>query len=352
MSNESGAAPRRRVALRVLQVVASFSVVGILFAKVLPRVTGTDGQQIWHRLSQLSVLQLAALLVVWLAGLWAYTWVLTGSLPGLTHAQALTLNLAGSAVSNLISFGGAVGIGVTFAMARSWGFRPVAITLSTLVSGVWNVLAKLALPLLGLVGLLVAGEIADRRLVVASVIAAAVLTVGVAATIAALSSERAARLVSTVVEWLGTHLLRIVRSRREIHWDSAVLDFRHRTVGLLRHSALRMSLGMVAYALLQAVLAWQCFRAVGSTLTVPEVFAGYAFGRLLTSVVVTPSGVGISELGSAALLTTFGADPASTTAGVLLFSLFTYLIEIPIGALGWLTWALWMPWRRAVPEAA
>ena len=39
----------------------------------------------------------------------------------------------------------------------------------------------------------------------------------------------------------------------------------------------------------------------------------------------------------------FGGDPASTTAGVLLFSLFTYLIEIPIGALGWLTWALWHP---------
>ena len=213
MSDASAAAPRRRVVLRVLQVVASFAVVGILFAQVLPRVTGTDGQQIWHRLSQLSVMQLAALLLVWLAGLWAYTWVLTGSLPGLTHAQALTLNLAGSAVSNLVSFGGAVGIGVTFAMAGSWGFRPVAITLSTLVSGLWNVLAKLALPLLGLVGLLVAGEIADRRLVVASIVAAAVLTVGVAATIAALSSERAARLVSMVVEWLGTHLLRIVRSR-------------------------------------------------------------------------------------------------------------------------------------------
>ena len=68
-------------------------------------------------------------------------------------------------------------------------------------------------------------------------------------------------------------------------------------VGLLRTGALPMSLGMAAYALLQAILAWQCFRAVGSTFTVPEVFAGFAFGRLLTSVVVTPSGVGISETG-------------------------------------------------------
>ncbi len=340
---------RRRVLLRVTQVVASFAVVGVLFAKVLPRVTGTDGHEIWHHLSRLSAMELAALFVVWVLGLWAYTWVLTGSLPGLTHAQALTLNLAGSAVSNLVSFGGAVGIGVTFAMAGSWGFRPGAITLSTLVSGVWNVLAKLALPLVALLGLLLTGEIADHRIVVASIVASSVLAVVVLSIVGALSSERVARLVSVVVEWIGTRTLRVVRSEREIHWDVAVLDFRHRTIGLLRQGALSMSLGMIGYALLQAVLAWQCFRAVGSTLTVPEVFAGYALGRLLTSVVVTPSGVGISELGSAALLTTFGGNPASTTAGVLLFSLFTYLIEIPVGAIGWLTWALWTPWRRPQP---
>jgi putative heme transporter len=343
---------KRRIVLRVLQVVASFTIVAVLFAKVLPRVTGTDGHEIWRHLSRLSALQLGALFVVWIAGLWAYTWVLTGSLPGLTHAQALTLNLAGSAVSNLVSFGGAVGIGVTFAMAGSWGFRPGAITLSTLVSGVWNVLAKLALPLIALIGLLVTGEIANHRLVVASVIASTMLAIAVSAMVGALSSEAAARVISRVVEWIGTWMLRLARSRRKIHWDIAVLDFRHRTIGLLRQSALKMSMGMVAYAVLQAVLAWQCFRAVGSTLTAPEVFAGYAFGRLLTSVVVTPSGVGIAELGSAALLTSFGGNPASTTAGVLLFSLFTYLIEIPVGALGWVTWALWTPWRRPVPEAA
>ncbi len=331
---------------RTAQVVVSFVVVGFLFAQVLPRVTGTDVHAIWQQLSRLSMLDVGALVVVWIAGLWAYTWVLTGSLPGLTHPQALTLNLAGSAVSNLVSFGGAVGIGVTFAMARSWGFRAGSLTLSTLASGVWNVLAKLALPLVALVGLLAAGEIADRRIVVASVVAAVLLTVVVAAIVGALSSERVARAVSVVVEWTGTGALLLARSHRKIHWDHAVLDVRHRTIGLLRRGALEMSLGMVAYALLQGVLAWQCFRAVGSTLTVPEVFAGYALGRLLTSVVVTPSGVGIAEVGSAALLTTFGGNPASTTAGVLLFSLFTYLIEIPIGALGWLTWALWTPWRR------
>ncbi len=336
----------RRIALRTLQVAASFTVVGLLFAFVLPKVTGADGHDVLAHLSRLSVAQLVALFAVWIAGLLAYTWVLTGSLPGLTHGQALTLNLAGSAVSNLVPFGGAVGMGVTFGMTGTWGFRPAVVTLSIVLTGVWNVLAKLALPLLALVGLLLTGDIADHRLVVASAVAAVVLAVVVFLMVAALTSEGFARLSARVVEAVGEFVLRLARSHRHVHWDRAVLDFRHRTIGLLRAGALPMSLGMVAYAFLQAVLAWQCLRAVGSDLTMAEVFAGYAFGRLLTSVVATPSGVGIAETGSAALLVAFGGDPATSTAGVLLFSLFTYLLEIPIGAVGWLTWALYTPWRR------
>ena len=220
-----------------------------------------------------------------------------------------------------------------------------------MVTGLWNVMAKLALPLVALVGLLVTGDIADQRLVIASAVASVLLGLLVATMVAGLSSERFTSACAAIVEAVGTRALGLLHRRRQIHWDSAVLDLRHRTIGLLRQGALKMSLGMVAYALLQAVLAWQCLRAVGSTLTVPEVFAGYAFGRLLTSVVATPSGVGISETGSAGLLVAFGGDPVTSTAGVLLFSLFTYLIEIPIGGIGWLTWALYTPWRKPMPPA-
>src|SRR5207249_7940971 len=113
--------------------------------------------------------------------------------------------------------------------------------------------------------------------------------------VAALSSESVARGCAGGAEWVGVRVLRLVRSRREVHWDRAVIELRHSTIGLMRTGALTMSLGMIAYALLQAVLAWLCLQAVGSHLSVPEVFAGYAFGRLLTSVVATPSGVGIAE---------------------------------------------------------
>jgi len=47
-----------------------------------------------------------------------------------------------------------------------------------------------------------------------------------------------------------------------------------------------------------------------------------------------------------ALLTAFGAATNPATAAVLLYSAFTYLLEIPLGLVGWVTWATRKQWRR------
>ena len=59
--------------------------------------------------------------------------------------------------------------------------------------------------------------------------------------------------------------------------------------------------------------------------------AAFALGRLLTSVAVTPGGLGLVEAGSVALLVAMGADPAQAAGGILLFTIFTHVLEIPFG---------------------
>ena len=79
-----------------------------------------------------------------------------------------------------------------------------------------------------------------------------------------------------------------------------------------------------------------CLAVVGSHLGWAEVTAGYATGRMLTTIVLTPGGTGFAETGAAAVLIALGGDPAITLAGVLLFSFFTYVCEIPGGGLSYL----------------
>jgi uncharacterized membrane protein YbhN (UPF0104 family) len=324
--------------------------VGLLVV-LLPRVTGARWSAIADVLSHLTAGQLAGLTAVWLAGLWCYTFLLTGTLPGLLRGQAFTVNVAGSAVSNLLPFGGAAGLAATFAILRSWGFGPGQVALSALVTGVWNVLAKLALPLVALVGLLLAGDVATGRLATGAAVGAVVLAVALGVFSGTLWSERVAVAVGRGLQRAGQAALRIVRSHRRLHWDDAVPRWRHGVIDVVRAGWLQLTAGLAGFLGTQALLLYLALRALGADLSPVQVFAAFAFGRLLTTIVVTPGGVGITETGAAGLLVSFGGDPAICASAVLLFSGFTYFAEFPAGAAGYLVWLGRRSWRRELTPA-
>src|SRR5215813_13129786 len=173
--------------------VASIATAVALLALGLPAITGVGWSDIAAQLGELSTATLVWLGLLWFTGLWTYTFVLTGSLPGLRHSQALVINCAGSAISNMLPFGGAAGAALTFAMAGSWGHSRRSVAISTVVSGVWNVLSRLCLPALGLTVLAASGDITDPRLTVAAFVATAVLLTVLGLVIATLSPQGANR---------------------------------------------------------------------------------------------------------------------------------------------------------------
>jgi len=329
---------------RVVASVASLGVAGLLLAVALPRVTGADWAAIGVRVGALSTSTLLWLTVVWLAGLWSYTFVLTGSLPGLTHLQALVLNCAGSAVSNLLPFGGAAGVAVTFTMAGSWGHRKQAIAVSTLVSGAWNVLSRLALPAAGLIVSIAAGNLRGRRFTVAAGLTAGLLAAGLALVVSALTCAAAGRWAGNAVDRLARLLPS--RSRPALgRTAQALSQLRQNTVEVTRQGWPLLTVGMASYLFLQYMLFSACLAAAGAHLGVAAVIPAFALSRLLATAPIAPGGAGVSESGTAALLIALGAQPAATAAALLLFAFFSYAMEIPVGALAWLTWTAAKRWR-------
>jgi uncharacterized membrane protein YbhN (UPF0104 family) len=332
-----------RVARRALHAAASLGCVVLLLALVLPRVTGAEWGGVLDRLQMLEAWQVGVLISLWLLGLYAYTFLATAALPTLTHRQALTLNLSGSAVSNLVPFGGALGMGLNYAMVRSWGHGPGSFAPFTALTTLWNVLVKLSLPIIALGLLVAAGGLPTPGLAFAAVIAGGVLLAVLLAVTAALASPAIALLVGRAAQVLAVRGLKLVRSSREVSCERAVVELRQRMVSLLRRRWQRMLLGMTSYAVLQATLLWLILQMLGSSLGIVPVFAGFSFGRLLTLLVVTPGGVGIAETGSAALLVALGGDAAVVAAGTLVFTAITFALEIPIGGVCGLLW-----WRRSL----
>ena len=343
---------RKSTRRRVVELVFSLSVVVLIFAFVIPRVTGSDYAAIWSELTSLTATETAALTALWFLGMLAYTGVLTNTLPGLRRPQALVVNFAGSAVSNVMPFGGALGVGATYAIDMSWGFTPPAITLSVLVSGIWNVFAKLGMPVIALLLLLVTGE-STGRLVVPTIIGLAALVVAITVLSMILRSERLATAIGSFGQRLVAAVWRLLRRPSTPDVVDGVLDFRHRSIGLIRRRWWAITGWVIAFNTVQFILLFACVRAIGiEGLTWAEVFAAFAFARLLETVPITPSGVGFVEAGAASALIAFGGTDDASTAAVFLYRGFVYLLEIPVGALCWIIWASIRSWRRPVGSLA
>jgi putative heme transporter len=342
------ASPRRRV----LQAVLSVAVVVAIFVGVLPRITSYS--DVWEAITAMTGVEAAILVAVGIFNLLTYGPVLMASLPGLTFGQSMVVTQSSTAIANTIPGGAAFGIGVTVAMYASWGFRRAAITLSVIVTGIWNNFVKLGMPIiaLGLVALL--GK-ARAGLVIAALVGLVVLAAAVGMFAAVLASDDLARRIGA---WSGRAVSRLRRAFRRppvTDWDEAAVRFRHETIGLVRHRWLALSVTtLVSHLSLFAVLLIS-LRNVGVSddqVGWAEVLAAFAFVRLLSALPITPGGLGVVELGMTAALVAAGGERTEVVAGVLVYRALTYLPPIPIGAVTYVVWRRKSGWRRPAPAEA
>ena len=326
--------------MRRLVVTAASLGLTVLIMVYLPRITEAltgkpvSWAEIGARFRELSPSMIVLMTVVWLASLLAYTLLLTNSLPGLTTGRALALNAAGSAVSNVLPFGGAAGVALTFAMAQSWGFSSRPIVVMTLVSGVWNTLFRFMFPAVGILALLMAGQAADPMVIKAGWVGAVSILLLVAIAAATLCWDTAAarlgRILDAAVRLAGLRL----------RASDALDRFRIDTAGIVGTRWPGLSAGMIGFFAGQWLVMLCCLWAAGAYPGLAQSIAVFALSRMLTAVLITPSGAGFMEGGVVLMLTAFRVDTAAATAAALLFGFWTYTIEIPFGAVILAAWTL------------
>ena len=305
---------------------------------LLPVVTNTSWEKIGHHLSLVGPRTCLELFGLTVLGLAVYTFTLAAALPGLSHLKASIINVSGSAVSNILPGGGAVGMASSYLMLRSWGFARRNISTGLIVSGLWNVLFRVALPLAGIAAVSSSTDAMPtlvRRGAWWGGIIGLLLLIGFVVVLTR----------PTWTAWFGGqiddrfgHLVARLRKGRPISIKHVLLDQRARISTITKRGWFPMSLGVVGQLGLWFLLFWRVMDAVHVDLPVADLFAAYAISRLMTAIPITPGGLGFTEVSAFGILVTWGANPAAATAGVFVFMIFTHLAEIPLGALGWLAW--------------
>jgi len=346
--------PKTAVWKRVLQAAFSLAIVVGIFVGVMPLIA--DYGDVFDTIKAMTGLEMGSLVVFGLWNLATYWFVLTAALPGLRLREAAVVNQASTAVSNTLPAGGVIGVGVSISMLTSWGFTIGSIGRSAVVTGIWNNFVKLGMPVLALSLLALEGEITPTR-VVAAAIGIAVLVGAVVVFAMLLRSDRLARALGRglgrVVDWFR----RLLHKAEVGGWDERSSAFRTDTIGLLRHRWIRLTVATLVSHISLFLVLLVAIRHVGvsqSELSWIAVLAAFSFVRLISALPLTPGGVGVVELGYAAVMT-IGLDDitsAKVVAAILVFRAVTYLLPIPLGLISYVTWRVNKTWKMTEEQRA
>jgi glycosyltransferase involved in cell wall biosynthesis/uncharacterized membrane protein YbhN (UPF0104 family) len=314
-----------------LRFLASWLLALALVAVVLPRTVDVSWHGVLPVLRAVHWPALMALIVLWLLGLVVHSFVLTAAAPALTHRRAMALNMTGSAVANVVPLGGAAGVELNRRMMRAWGIDTRSFAGYTFLTNLWDVGSKLLLPVVGVIVLARAGERVSPQLKSVSLLAG--VNFGGLAAFAAvlLLSPRGTGRLGHVIERVLRVGLRLISRDRPLGIPDLLEDVRRECAGLVASGWIRMTAGICGYVALQWLLLGICLQLTGAGTTWPEVLAGFAVERLFTIVPLTPGGVGVADLGLVGVLLTLGGDPAGVTAAAVLYRLFIFAAEIPVG---------------------
>ena len=323
----------------IFRTAGSLALVAAIFAFAVPHFASY--RSVWASMEAMTWAQVLLVAGAAAASMIS-TWIMISSvLPSIRLREAAAVNLGSNAVANTLPAGGALAMGVSWAMLSSWGVSTADYVLYTLVSGVWNVFARLGLPILALVILATASRPG------AGLIAAAGAGLALLAALAAglgllMRSESFAVRAGRALQFVLVTACRVARRPASFDIPGSLLGFRDRAGALIAARGWLITAATAASNLTLWLVLLACLRGIGlSQAQVPwqTSLAAFAFVRLLTVLPVTPGGLGITELGLIATLAGAGhRDGVQVTAAVLLYRAVTYLPPIPLGVIACLTW--------------
>jgi uncharacterized membrane protein YbhN (UPF0104 family) len=330
----------RRSRRAVLRSALGVATIAVVYVEVVPRIASYGSV----------AKQLAAVSVWWgigFAGAVALDVITTALpwralLPQLTWLGAIGFTQASTALTLVLPGGAPLGMALSFGLLRRMRVTAGAAGFAVALTGIWSQVMILLYPLVGAVLVLASGNLSTSSLTIAGISGAAGALITILA-VAALRSRKAAfrlgdaaarvaariagLLRRTPPEWSGESLVRVREER--------LADLRRRWPVL---TASTLGNQLTAYLIFELSL-----RAVGvsvATLPPSESFLAWAIGRVISSLPLTPGGVGFVELGMIGTLVGFGAPRAHVVAAVLLYRGLVIVPTLVVGAVAMLAFRL------------
>ncbi len=293
----------------VLRFALGVALAAAVFVEVVPRIASYGS--VAHQLGTVSWPWIAALTAASLLDIATTALPWQAVLPQLRFLPALAFTQASTALTTVLPGGAPLGMAISFGFLRRLRVDRGHAAFAVAVTGIWSQVMILVYPLVGAIFVFATGELSSSTLAIAGVSAACgAVIVGLA--VAALRRDPP--------DWSGEALVRL-RAERLV---------------LLRRRWPRLTATTLANQLTAYLVFELSLRAVGisfADLPASEAFLAWAIGRVISSLPLTPGGIGVVELGMIGTLVGFGASNAHVVAAVLLYRGAIVLPTLVIGLL-------------------
>jgi len=322
----------RRSRRAVLRSVLGIALAVVVFAEVVPRIAsyGSVARQLatvsapWGA----ALAAAAALDVVTAALPWR------ALLPQLSWLEALGFTQASTALATVLPGGAPLGMAISFGLLRRLRVSAGAAGFAVALTGIWSQVLILLYPLLGAALVFSTGNLSPSAAAIAGASAAAGAVIAVLA-VAVLRSRRAALWLGDAAGRVGAWVARAFRRTPPAWSGEALVRVREEWLGHLRRRWVVLTAATLANHLSAYLVFEFSLRAVGvsvATLPPSEAFLAWAIGRVISSLPLTPGGIGVVELGMIGTLVGFGAPHAHVVAAVLLYRALVIIPTLVIGA--------------------
>jgi uncharacterized protein (TIRG00374 family) len=323
---------------KVLSAAGCLALLVLMFVGVIPQFTSYSDT--WAHMAGLGALWWVAIAVSAIVNQVSIVWPYQAALPGLQFRLGFLETATTSAISSTVPAGGAVAIGMTYKMFSSFGFADLDISTAVVVTGIWNLAAKLSLPIAA-VALLAATAHPPQGALAAAILGVVVLMVAGVALWLVFRSETSARWLGHRADRLVNRILHFFHKAEVDRIERAVLHFRRQTVETAHRRGWLLTWAVLANQLAVLLLVLIIVRAVGvpaTQVSFAAVLTSFAVARLVGAVPIAPGGLGTVDAAFVAMLTAFGTNASHALAADFLWRLTTYVPPLVLGVVTYLIW--------------
>ena len=297
-----------------------------------------DLDQVLQISSQISLISILLLLASAIFNVWIFQYPYLVTTPSLKFWQAFQVRNASFAISNSLPAGGTIGLSVQYAMLRSFGIGVKEIGATVGIASLWNGLISFFMPVLGLVALILVGQ-STQNLVQSTLVGILILIFSLILFYTSLKSSQGSLLVGRLLSILINPIRKIFR-KPEIDLVGSINTFRLSVNELVKRKWKSISITNFLVQIGMFLVFLASAKAIGIEISSLVIFAIFCFGRVGTTIPLTPGGLGTTDLIMSSLLQFFGVSPELSLTAVLLWRGFFYIPQVFLGLLSFIYWQL------------